>query len=60
LRNDYVQNKDEWTNRTVDRYFNSIAGWIAEYDTSDADKTGNSWQSFAKILWAASEYESRK
>lgn len=57
LRNDFVDNEDEWTNRSIDRYLDGIVGWTAEYDTSESDKTGNSWQSFANILWAASEYE---
>lgn len=57
LRNDFVDNKNEWTNRSIDRYLDGIAGWIAEYGMSDPDKTGNTWQLFANILWAASEYE---
>ncbi len=56
LRNDYVDNKDEWMNRSIDRYLDGIVGWTAEYGMSDPDKTGNVWQVLANILWAASEY----
>jgi len=60
LRRDFTSNKDEWENRSIDAYLESIAAWIEDYskvDNPDVDLKNPDWRSIAAIFYMGKIYE---
>ena len=65
LREDLVQNADQWENPSLERFLDAMAAWIGEKDFENF-YSGNfgedfvklsKWRVFADILYASKIYE---
>lgn len=63
LREDFINNKDEWENDTLDRYFDGLIGFSTDMTGyfknagKEVDTENISWNMMAEMLLAASIYE---
>ncbi|WP_437182418.1 DUF7660 family protein [Pseudomonas xantholysinigenes] len=62
LRNDLIENPDDWENQTLDRFLDGMESWVRVIDAysrnaGDVEVLSPSWKTFAKILSAAKVYE---
>ena len=62
LRRDLIEHPEEWENDTLDRFLESLAGWIGDmsgyFKNQDiAEPPQPDWRLVARMLFAASTYE---
>lgn len=62
LRRDLEAHPDEWENRTLSRYLESLSAWIREMDgyyqnCGQMAPTAPSWRNIGEMLLAAKHFE---
>ena len=60
LIDDYKANPQEWENKTVDEYLDSMMSWVEDYSKSefnDIDWNKTDYSVMAKILYMGKIYE---
>jgi len=60
LQKDFMLNKTEWQNQTIDSYFESISSWVEDVQDntfSDIDLSKTEWKTLAQLLYVGKIYE---
>jgi len=57
LEHDFINNKDEWENWSVDSYLKAICAWINDYREDDVNFETPDWKTIAAMFYAGKIYE---
>jgi len=60
LENDFINNKDEWANNSINDFLEGASSWAEDSDfgsSQDATLAENKWKQFAVFLYCGKIYE---
>ena len=57
LRSDFIDNREQWENWTIDDFLESIGRWVEDYQGDDIRFLKPDWKTFAAMLYMGKLYE---